>query len=312
MIDRDADTCSLTLVDERSSWQGLPVNDLSQFTDVPIEYMTCDAFPFGIFDLVVVEMQTDWTPIRVLGFPDFPRPCEGFNFPRYLLTGAQGFIQGGNSQRFIDCESDDPLVIGDDDDTWQVGFSTNSILGVFIRKIRALEAPSNYQLQAESGLGEFVDLEEVSVERLPNRSVETEKDLPYWGSDDTLESAGQSNGVLSGSIDKRESEPTSWGRSGFTLSTEQRHESLTINDVKTSLGSPICTRREGGAKKDLRAKKGGLTTVHSASFQVSQLPDLLVTINIDGEAQKRRYVPVYYAGENPSFSGIEKYIVYIG
>ena len=75
-IDYDANTCSLELEDERSNWQSLPVNDRRRHDNVPIEYMTCDAFPFGIGDRVVTEMQTDVTAVRVLGFPDFPRPCD--------------------------------------------------------------------------------------------------------------------------------------------------------------------------------------------------------------------------------------------
>ena len=79
-IDKEADTCSLTIQGEDSSAQALIIDppDLQYAkTGVPIEYMECNAEVFEIGDRVVVEFQgRSWGSPKVIGFEKDPRPCE--------------------------------------------------------------------------------------------------------------------------------------------------------------------------------------------------------------------------------------------
>jgi len=85
-IDYEADTCSVTLLDAKSSelGQGLDINeeDLDGWTDVPIVYLTCNSQAFAVGDDVLVELvDQDWDKPRVIGFIHDPKPCE---LPIYL------------------------------------------------------------------------------------------------------------------------------------------------------------------------------------------------------------------------------------
>jgi len=79
-IDRDTDTCSLTIQGEDSSAQSLTIDppDLEYSrTGVPIEYMECNSTPFEVGDRVLVEFQgRDWDQPKVIGFEADPRPCS--------------------------------------------------------------------------------------------------------------------------------------------------------------------------------------------------------------------------------------------
>lgn len=75
-IDYEADTCDVTLDSVTSSQQGLDVNKLSALTDVPIDYMSCNAAAFETGDNVVVKFKNyDWEQPTVIGFKNNPQPC---------------------------------------------------------------------------------------------------------------------------------------------------------------------------------------------------------------------------------------------
>lgn len=68
--------CDITLDDARSTDNNLYVNDTTQFTDVPIEYMDCNGAVFEVDDHVLVEfVAQDRTNPKVIGFWDNPKPC---------------------------------------------------------------------------------------------------------------------------------------------------------------------------------------------------------------------------------------------
>jgi hypothetical protein len=76
-INRDAHTASVSLFDQRSAAQSLPVNQSATLSNVPIQYMTCNSEPFELGDRVVVEfIGQDWNAPRIIGFLDNPKPCE--------------------------------------------------------------------------------------------------------------------------------------------------------------------------------------------------------------------------------------------
>jgi uncharacterized small protein (DUF1192 family) len=75
-LDRENDTCSVRLEAAASSAQSLDINQASNLTDVPIEYMTCNAAAFVVGDEVVVQFENqDWSRPKVIGFRSNPRPC---------------------------------------------------------------------------------------------------------------------------------------------------------------------------------------------------------------------------------------------
>jgi hypothetical protein len=69
-----SDTCALTLDDAFSSAQTLPINQVSQFSGVPIVYMSCNGSAFEDGDRVLVRM-TKSGPL-VVGFESEPRACN--------------------------------------------------------------------------------------------------------------------------------------------------------------------------------------------------------------------------------------------
>lgn len=105
-IDHDLDTCSIDLLDIRSTQHGeldetnsdnpyIDVNYKKGFTDVPIDYMTCDSQPFSVSDVVVVRFdevskntpEQNWDHPVVIGFRDNPKPC-GYRY--YLKCTFNG------------------------------------------------------------------------------------------------------------------------------------------------------------------------------------------------------------------------------
>lgn len=70
------DTCSVDLDAATSSAQNLDINQSSSLSDVPIEYMTCDAKAFTVADEVVVQfLGQNWSTPKVIGFKDNPKSC---------------------------------------------------------------------------------------------------------------------------------------------------------------------------------------------------------------------------------------------
>ena len=75
-IDYESDTCSVSLIDARSHWQRLDINEKYSFANVPIKYMSCDSKAFEIDDRVIVNfVDQDWNTPRVIGFESAPQPC---------------------------------------------------------------------------------------------------------------------------------------------------------------------------------------------------------------------------------------------
>lgn len=74
-IDKPANACAITIEPATSSEQGLNVNAETSYTNVPIDYMTCNATAFQENDRVLVRFdRTDQSP-TVIGFESQPRPC---------------------------------------------------------------------------------------------------------------------------------------------------------------------------------------------------------------------------------------------
>lgn len=75
-LNKDDDTADVTLVDARSSAQGLNINRYTDLPGIPITYMTCHAKAFEEGDRVVVQFDDGkWNTARVIGFEENPRPC---------------------------------------------------------------------------------------------------------------------------------------------------------------------------------------------------------------------------------------------
>lgn len=75
-VDKDNDTCGVSLDEAVSTAQSLPVNEKTSLTDVPVAYMECNAEAFESGDRVVVEFQgMSWDQPRVIGFESAPKEC---------------------------------------------------------------------------------------------------------------------------------------------------------------------------------------------------------------------------------------------
>ena len=70
-------TANITLESATSTQQGLNINIESSFTDVLIEYMSCNASAFEVGDSVLVQFVGQDKEIpKIIGFKDNPQPCE--------------------------------------------------------------------------------------------------------------------------------------------------------------------------------------------------------------------------------------------
>lgn len=75
-IDYDAGTCDIDLDPALSSAQSLNINQTDTLSDVPIEYMTCNASAFEVGDDVLIKFTNqDWSSPKVIGFKDNPQSC---------------------------------------------------------------------------------------------------------------------------------------------------------------------------------------------------------------------------------------------
>lgn len=87
-IDREANTCTVTLNTATSSAQRLDVNDRTTLENVPIQYGVCNHDAFEEQDRVVVQFDNrTWESPRVIGFVDTPRPC--LKWPLVEITFSQ-------------------------------------------------------------------------------------------------------------------------------------------------------------------------------------------------------------------------------
>ena len=81
-VNYEANACTINLQPEDSSAQRLlidPPNLQYTYSNVPIEYMRCDARVFEPGDRVLVEFQSrDWQQPKVIGFEKEPKECPRF------------------------------------------------------------------------------------------------------------------------------------------------------------------------------------------------------------------------------------------
>lgn len=99
-LDYEADTANVSLFAAVSSAQRLGVNKASSLSNVPVEYLTCNARAFEVGDRCVVQFQgQDWGTPKVIGFLDNPKRCVAWRIlsaqlvdnlisgpPRYLIA----------------------------------------------------------------------------------------------------------------------------------------------------------------------------------------------------------------------------------
>ena len=108
-IDTDADTCDVQLYADKSSQQGLAVNQESKLSGIPIEYMDCNSVAFEDGDSVLVKFEgQEWGGAKVVGFKDNPKACffyidltvNGFTpayFKTVKLVDAAGMVHIADS-----------------------------------------------------------------------------------------------------------------------------------------------------------------------------------------------------------------------
>lgn len=102
-IDYDLNICSLTLDKARSKAQNLDINYQTNFEEVPIKYMECNAGAFDVDDNVLVEFQQQrWESPQVIGFKDNPQPCHFVFYLRPFFNGCPA-VKGGEIIEVI-CE----------------------------------------------------------------------------------------------------------------------------------------------------------------------------------------------------------------
>lgn len=101
-VDEDLDICNLSLQSEDSSANNLlidPPNGPLALSNVPIEYMECDAEAFEAGDRVVVEFQgRDWSQPRVIGFESNPVPC----LPEYIVLQTRNYNRDSATRRWFE------------------------------------------------------------------------------------------------------------------------------------------------------------------------------------------------------------------
>ena len=102
VIDKDLDTCTITLDDTLNPDTDLDVNNMATLSDVPIEYMDCDSSAFDVKDVVIVKFEdNDWSKPKVIGFKDHPKGCywEGWGD---TLTSNHDWVQTGGDSSVTD------------------------------------------------------------------------------------------------------------------------------------------------------------------------------------------------------------------
>lgn len=91
-IDTELDKASVTLDDDKSSAQGLGINQTTQLTGLDVVYMICHASAFEVGDRCVVKFTgQNWNTAKVVGFAGQPKPCETWR----VLSGV---VRNGNTQ----------------------------------------------------------------------------------------------------------------------------------------------------------------------------------------------------------------------
>lgn len=92
-LDKDADTCSVSLASATSSQQSLNINQVSSLSNIPVVYMNCNAKAFEEGDEVVIEFESqDWSKPRVIGFLSGPKPCLQYTASYYVIGNINNNI----------------------------------------------------------------------------------------------------------------------------------------------------------------------------------------------------------------------------
>lgn len=75
-IDYENDRADIALEAAFSSEQGININEVATLSDVPIEYLSCNAAAFEVGDAVIVALESrSWDQPKVIGFRTNPRDC---------------------------------------------------------------------------------------------------------------------------------------------------------------------------------------------------------------------------------------------
>jgi hypothetical protein len=84
-LNKQENTASVDLAPATSSAQGLNINRFDSLSDIPVQYLTCNAQAFELGDRVVVQFAPGVLPgdldAKVIGFLDNPKPC---GWPVYM------------------------------------------------------------------------------------------------------------------------------------------------------------------------------------------------------------------------------------
>lgn len=75
-LNTTTETASVTISSDVSSAQNLGINPTPNLTNVPVQYMTCNAGAFEVGDKVVLKFTGgEWLQPKVVGFAEGPKPC---------------------------------------------------------------------------------------------------------------------------------------------------------------------------------------------------------------------------------------------
>lgn len=92
-LDTAAETASVTLAADVSSAQNLGINPTPYLTNVPVQYMTCNAGAFEVGDKAVIKFTGgEWLQPKIVGFAENPRPCP---YGTHLIFWVRGTGPGG-------------------------------------------------------------------------------------------------------------------------------------------------------------------------------------------------------------------------
>lgn len=92
ITDISGEAASVTLEDIRSSQQSLEINQETELTGVPFEYMSCDGAAFAVDDEVLIQFEgQDFSSPKIVGFKDNPKPCNPYVYIRASVgAGVSG------------------------------------------------------------------------------------------------------------------------------------------------------------------------------------------------------------------------------
>ena len=97
-LDTAAETASVTITADTSSAQNLAINLTTHLTNVPVQYMTCNAGAFEVGDKAVIKfMGGEWLQPKIVGFAENPRPCPYGVHLIFSTTGQSLQVTSGTA-----------------------------------------------------------------------------------------------------------------------------------------------------------------------------------------------------------------------